>query len=451
MARQKRELTKMKIKRGLPQKWRKKYKGEMYYFRGDYEQALDLWKQKKTELENTPDYDDLPPLGEKDRERLRLIHPRNTEGEYEQVFLQERLDRWGYRKHLDALRLQADEADAIVAAHRQAVATDRTITAQIKEFLAQKKTQVAMGSLKPSSWDNIRCRLQWFEDWIGGVKPLDAINEAALVNFHAYLVGKATEGKISWDYVSNIMGDVNTFIDNRYELRLMERPRNLGSKALSISVHNKKIIVWTKDEYEDLLSVAPDRLKLALLLMMNCGMYQGDIAMLRHDEVDWEQGRITRKRSKGEKYENVPTVSYKLWKPTFNLLKKLRSNHPEIVLTNEDGNPLRSERLDEKDGKSKLKKSDNIKSEYFRLCRKLKIATKPLKQIRKTGASTLSNHKDYKFYAQYFLGQSPKTIAEKHYIIPSADEFDKAVAWLGQQFELTPTAKSGQSERSRTQ
>jgi hypothetical protein len=42
----------------------------------------------------------------------------------------------------------------------------------------------------------------------------------------------------------------------------------------------------------------------------------------------------------------------------------------------------------------------------------------------------LGEHSQYKFYAQYFLGQSPPTVADKHYVRPSDREFFEALAWL---------------------
>ena len=45
------ELTPMKVKRGLPPRWRKVHKGIIYYYRGKYEDAVQQWHQKLTELE----------------------------------------------------------------------------------------------------------------------------------------------------------------------------------------------------------------------------------------------------------------------------------------------------------------------------------------------------------------------------------------------------------------
>jgi hypothetical protein len=37
---------------------------------------------------------------------------------------------------------------------------------------------------------------------------------------------------------------------------------------------------------------------------------------------------------------------------------------------------------------------------------------------------------------QYFLGHSPKTVADKHYVVPSDEEFFEALGWLRKQYGL---------------
>ena len=51
MRKRKLELTPMKVKRGLPPRWRKVHKGVIYYYRGEYQEALRQWHQKLVELE----------------------------------------------------------------------------------------------------------------------------------------------------------------------------------------------------------------------------------------------------------------------------------------------------------------------------------------------------------------------------------------------------------------
>jgi hypothetical protein len=170
-------------------------------------------------------------------------------------------------------------------------------------------------------------------------------------------------------------------------------------------------------------------------------MTQLDIAELRDGEVRWSEGRIVRKRSKTDDEEGVPVVNYKLWTRTLELLRKHRSGD-EVVLLTESGKPWVYERWI--DGKHKS--ADNIASNYKWLkARILKkegiIFKKPLKLIRKTSSTLMGGSKEYGRYAQYFLGHSPRSVADRSYVDPSHDLFDDAVHWLGEQYGKEVTGK----------
>ena len=176
-------------------------------------------------------------------------------------------------------------------------------------------------------------------------------------------------------------------------------------------------------------------MRLFILLALNCGMYQRDIGDLRQSEVDWRRGRIIRQRTKTRgKSEKIPIVDYKLWKTTFELLKQFRSTDRTFALLNEDGLPLWHEKKDN----GKYKKSDAIKNLYFRLQQnKLPKGTKkkPFKTFRKTAATKLEEHGQYGRYSEYFLGEAPSSITQKHYTTPSTKQFDAALDWLWGQFK----------------
>lgn len=178
---------------------------------------------------------------------------------------------------------------------------------------------------------------------------------------------------------------------------------------------------------------ATEMTKLYILLALNCGMTQTDIAKLRQDQVDWQAGRIVRKRSKTEHHENTPVVNYKLWAETFRLLKKYRAAKGELVLLNIKGMPLIVEK-ESPDGKKRYLRNDNIGVAFGKLQRRLKLG--PFKLFRKTSSSMLGESNEFARYAQYFLAQAPSTIADAHYVKPSQVQFDAAVKWLGEQFGL---------------
>ena len=207
-----------------------------------------------------------------------------------------------------------------------------------------------------------------------------------------------------------------------------------SSRPTKVYFENEEILV--------LLDEATERLKLYLLLMMNCGYTQSDLSDLQHDEVDWKGARVIRRRSKTDDHNDddsgVPVVNYLLWPETFRLLKKHRSDKKEhvTVFVTEKGRPLVPKCL--RDGR--LSKTDNIQSMYRRLQDRLKLTgsqKKPLKAIRKTSTDKIGRNRKYMMLKSHFLGHSPRTIAEKHYShgVPQ-DLFDEALQWLGQDYGL---------------
>ena len=120
-------------------------------------------------------------------------------------------------------------------------------------------------------------------------------------------------------------------------------PRVLDAKTkeLKISKTAPSIVTFDKEEVSRVLNAASDRTKLYILLMLNCGMTQKDIADLHVAEVDSKAGRIIRKRSKTADCDNVPVVNYRLWPETFRLLQAHRSTKSiDLVLLAANGSPL---------------------------------------------------------------------------------------------------------------
>ncbi len=317
-------------------------------------------------------------------------------------------------------------------AAEQSVPKANTIRAHIDDYLVVRKAQN-----KPGSYDTFSTRLTTFRKWVDPLAPIDSINEALWERFCVHLSQQVTDGKMAAATMAGTQGAARAFIRSRWERRFIDLPRNLNSRALAASVPLKNIVLFTTKEIKQLLADVTERNRLLFLLMLNCGMYPVDIAMLRHHEVDWKTGRIVRQRTKTRNRSgNVPKVDYLLWRETFGLLKKHRSSHPELVLVNENGSPLWVESVNN----GKFCRNNNIRTLYFRLQEKMKIPKeqrKPLKSIRKTASSRLEDHKEYGRYAEYFLGEAPTSVAGRHYVKPSTKQFDSAIRWLGKQFGIS--------------
>jgi len=84
----------------------------------------------------------------------------------------------------------------------------------------------------------------------------------------------------------------------------------------------------------------------------------------------------------------------------------------------------------------KFKKTDNVRSAFNRLLKKLEWKGKSFKVLRKTGASMLNTHEQHRHSRFRYLGHSDKSIADKHYAAPGRDLFNEAVLWLGRQLKI---------------
>lgn len=179
--------------------------------------------------------------------------------------------------------------------------------------------------------------------------------------------------------------------------------------------------------------------------MLNAGMYPNDVAELHEGQVDFEKGIVKRPRSKTP---NGPVAVYRLWPETLELLKKYRNQGHSPLLDPDDPGSVRV--LVTAKGKPLVAsgRTDNIRSQYRNLLTNNDhLGGKPLMLLRKTSSSTLGRHKEYGRYAQYFLAQSPRSIADSHYVKPSVKRFFRALRRLGRQYGLVPKEepKSGES------
>ena len=314
---------------------------------------------------------------------------------------------------------------------------DRTIRAAIKAFLQKKQGESKAGGISSGRVDMLRLHLSFFENWIGGNKEVSSITARVFDNFHGHLVERLEQSAFSQSYARDILASTKQLVRWCWETeRLASIPRNLEGRSIQIHVDLPAKGFFTADEVQNLLNGAVDRVKLYILLMLNCGMTQKDISDLQQSQVDWRDGRIRRRRSKTKDSKSVPIVDYRLWKETFGLMKRFRSDHGERALLNQNGAPLWSVTL----VGGRRKKTDAIKSAYYRLARKLGV-DKPPKLLRKTSANLLKSNPRFASLADYFLGHAPRSVGEKHYYEPSRDLFDEALAWLETELLKPSTAK----------
>ncbi|WP_168565001.1 phage integrase family protein [Crateriforma spongiae] len=300
-----------------------------------------------------------------------------------------------------------------------------TLGAIARTFLKEKKAEADAGQLSFGRYKQLKIKVDQFVSFVGANKKPSELTNGALTNYRIELLDQVASDTLSAKTAKDKLAVAVQFVRWAVSESLIERPAILDSpNRLSITASAGRIQVFDELELQTLYKGANDRTRLFMLLCLNCGMTQVDIGKLRHDEVDWKKGRIARKRSKTAKHgDAIPTVNYPLWKETFRLLKKFRSGHDSLALTNENGNPLWDDRSD----------VNSIDSVWKRLRTKLAEdgtpIDKPMKLLRKTSSTRLETK--YPQFGDLFLGHAAASMKSKHYANYPQDQFDAAVEWLG--------------------
>lgn len=336
-------------------------------------------------------------------------------------------------KILGEARLKGLE-DSVQAFRNPQQAVDGSIGAHAKLWHDHQQAQVHAGQLTPDRCSNNQTCLAHFLTYASASAPVESIDASRLQGFYSWCLGKLSARRSNirhgWSvaYARDVFSVTKSFLRWLWEQGAIDLPKNIGSKSFKFGHGVKAIKTWTVEEFKLAVTEAPGKLKLGILLMANCGMTQEDVSDLLDSEVDWTEGYITRKRSKTAAHESVPTVCYKLWPLTFNLLKRYRSGSERVLLT-ESGLPYVRKELK---SNGKVSKADGFASNWVHVKKRLKL-NRPLKQLRKLGATILEGHENYGRFKVLFLGHSPKSVADKHYAAPSQELFDRAVIWVGQQ------------------
>ena len=493
------ELTRCwQPKKGLTPKWRKIYKGQKFYFRGTYDQALAQWEQKKVELDKQNDENLLLEPYEKFRALMnRWRCPHIAHSLDEMVAEQPHLLEWIVKTYIndilaglvaiqfaeanpqfqpfivvdededyfrtfapivvdentDASKYFLNQETAIawcgqvreeIKQHYndnyRAAPQATTIAQALEQFLDRQRAKVNGGLQSSGRYSILQRCLEHFKSFLGGRVGVDRLDAIALEQYHSQLLEQMRNGWTA-EYAVLYMQAAKQFVRWAWRKHFIgDLPRNMDDSDLAIATTPKKLKTFLKEEIHRLFSYATERTKLYLLLMLNAGMTQKDIADLTKDEVDLAHGWIERKRSKTKKHDNVPTIRYKLWQTTLELLKKQPQHDSVLLLVNADGKPLKVDELRNGKGVS----IDNIATAYKRLIatanskaeeENVPKISKSLKHFRKTSAGKLEDSQ-FSQCSRWFLGHAPRSVADINYLPPPQKTFDRAIKWLAKEYGI---------------
>ncbi len=418
---------------GSTRRWFKKHRGKMYTVscrqlgcpdtkEGSAAAANAWWTAKQKEIEAAP-----PTEEDRRANAFKVWSMVQDWGQLDEASREKLVDSLVGEGQYRKLKAQAE---AMVETAVKTTPPDRTVAAQVEAWKNLLRSACQSGQMSEGRFDAYCRNIRPFADWIGQHAAIDAIDESKLEGFFNHLSQKVLAEEYSPTYSHTLLMTTKQFVSRLAEMKLIPLPGNIRSRRFRFN-HSapSKIETFTVEEVRGLLRTAGDmseRTKLYLLLMLNCGMYQNDIAELRADEVNWKQRTLTRARSKTRE-RNGPVVTYKLWPETYALLNRHKANG-DLVLTTDEGKPLVRYWLED----GKMRRYDAIQSAWSRVAGKMgqsKIRL-GMKHLRKTSATILGQHPHFKFYANHFLADSPKSIADKHYVVASDAEFFLALDWL---------------------
>jgi integrase len=298
----------------------------------------------------------------------------------------------------------------------------------IDEFLGILATKQ-----KPKTYKEVQETLELVRGWWSHIETKE-LNEAHITSAWTAVselaVSQGTKKK-RWNFIKR-------FVNYLAETGRAELPRNVNSRLLVFKAETKRVETWSLEVVRSALAGLSEKYRLYALLGLNCGMTNVDIAELTKEMV--RDGYLTRRRIKTGTNPNVPTVSYKLWPETLDLLKKFKSDHPTLWLTSTTGTKLVENRIE--DGEVRMK--DLIALNWKKYGKGCPI---PPSKFRSVCATMLESHREFGRYVPHFLGHSPKTLKEKHYAAPSQEVFDQAMEWL--HVQLFGERTSGGKEKRR--
>jgi hypothetical protein len=305
--------------------------------------ANDWWRSKLAEIENRPT---IVPAWQGELAR-RIEWVDNIDGE-------------NPNRLLSVLELPDQVWDARFEATKlEATPTDESVGYNVSRYLDLERARVNSLQISMHEYDLVRLCLDYFREWLKPTTSVKTIEPDKWEDFWTHLMGL----DCSVEYKKKRFRYAKGFVTWLASKGIVPMPANLMSRKYKFGSTTKKVPTMTVDEVRILVDASTGQLTLHLLLMANCGFAQQDVSELVQDEVNWKHGTITRQRSKTRHHEDVPTVTYQLWKRTFALLKQYSQQEGDLVLRTKSGQPW----LTKRQVNGKFNRTDNTKSVYRHL------------------------------------------------------------------------------------
>ena len=301
-----------------------------------------------------------------------------------------------------------------------------------EKFLQAQFARYEQGDISPSYFEKLRINIGDLVTFLGPDRPLASLFEANLTDYRNHTlslpISFATKKTISISTAKSRLDTIKMAIKWGYREALIDRmPRNLGGFS-RVKLPPPKVEIFSRKEIKALYMTADDRMRTWILMALNCGFGQADLADLRVGEIDLKERRIHRNRTK----TGVET-RFVLWPLTMAMLQKtgdLDGEPDARVFRSKNGRPLVHERIVD----DKLKKTDSVRSAFSRLTKKLGInGGRGFYTLRKTAASEIE--KIDPLATSMFLGHAERGM-KKHYAERDWERLGLAIGLLWERLAL---------------
>ena len=365
----------------------------------------------------------------------------------------------------------------------QAKPTDTAIRDLIESYLGNQRAKVPT-QFSVKHYQEMHHKLTYFLEFAeaNGLTDVSEITAARLQQFHNeqlyWLSAPKEQGGVSLATVKKRLDCLKNWLLWCEEIGVYQTPGYLlkFNKVKSPRIDPETVATngngnptFSVDEIRQLWQLATDRMRLYLLLGLNCGFTQVDISTLHWNHYDSNNATIDRLRHKTKHHTHATRQVFKLWPETNSLLLQFANASDGLMLQTETGNELVTRRINE-DGS--VTETDSIRLAFNRLrkqwfkqqvfgdhpelaercstpdetkrknnrldsllLRKRKADNRGFKVLRKSAANELEHTAKYKDQVSLFLAHS-ETATKKFYTNPDYKALAPATNYLRRTYGL---------------
>ena len=299
------------------------------------------------------------------------------------------------------------------------------------ETLAHYKELVAKWPLSDSHVTTTLSRLAVIQKFITD-RPLVSLDFEGVQTWTNAIIAassdKAGEDKLSTITSKNQLAALRMFfgwMDDSGKWKCYNWRKATSSRG-KCKTQQKKVKMMSLDQFAKLYLAATPRLKTFMLLAINCGHTQMELATLEREQI--QGNRIERPRNKTGIWGEWP-----LWGHTALMLSRQMEKEGKFAFATKQGNPLVHYNPN---------RSDCVGLAFNRLTRQEGFKGTGFKELRKLGSQMVRNLAGLEV-SQQFLAHKPKSVAEMHYNNAEPEKLNKAVCDMeGQIIQAIHKAKA---------